>query len=184
MMTRDLRPRPSRLIDALDAQEGMIFSGRVWRSVRETQDVLRASRSGGRWDDGTFDVLYTSLTKEGAIAERIYHLSKGQPVIPSKPRYVVHEIEVSLRRVLDLSSKNFLESLGLDMGTYGLLSYVERPREYPTTQQIAEIAHFLEFDALLVPGARAAANNLVIFAERTKPESFWTVGKPEPISFK
>ena len=82
MATLKPPPRPSNLIDILDAQERRNFHGRVWRAVRKGYDVLRGARTGGRWDDGTFDVLYCSMTKDGAIAERHFHLSKGQPVVP------------------------------------------------------------------------------------------------------
>jgi RES domain-containing protein len=162
-------PRPSNLIDLLDAQERREFLGRVWRAVRAGYDVLRGASAGGRWDDGTFDVLYTSATKEGAIAERKFHLSQGLPVIPSRPKYVVHELDVKLSHILDLTDTSLLEALGLDMRRFGALSYVERSQEYPTTQQIAEITHFLEFDGMLVPSARSPCNNLIIFTERVKP---------------
>lgn len=172
-------PRPSKIIDALDAKDRLQFSGRVWRTVREGHDVLRGARSGGRWDDGTFDVLYTSLTKEGSIAERLFHLSKGQPVIPSIPKYFAYELEVSLLSVLDLSNLSEIEALGVDVTKFGALSYVERPQEYPSTQQITEIAHFLEFDGVLVPSARSQARNLVIFTERIEPSSLTVIGSPE-----
>lgn len=174
-------PRPSKLIDLLDAQDRKNFHGRVWRAVKENYDVLRAARSGGRWDDGTFDVLYTSTMKEGAVAERIFHLSKGQPVVPSRPKYFVHELSVELSMVLNLNLP-LMETLGLDTRRYGSLSYIERHQEYPSTQQIAEIANFLEFEAILVPSARWQCNNLIIFAERVKPDNLAVVGVREPIN--
>ena len=42
--------------------------GTAWRSVRGGQDPLVCGRPGGRWDDGTLGVLYTSETREGALA--------------------------------------------------------------------------------------------------------------------
>ena len=177
-MTTKHPPRPSKIIDALDARERRPFSGRVWRAVREGYDVLRGARSGGRWDDGTFDVLYTSLRKEGAIAERLFHLSRGQPVIPSIPKYFVHEIEVTLANTLDLSDLESLKNLGVDTFKYGNLSYAERPQEYPSTQQVAEIAYFLEFEGILVPSARFDCKNLIVFTERVKPHCLSVVGVP------
>ena len=78
------RIRDQRLLDALERSERTPYAGRVWRSVREGQDPLTCWRAGGRWDDGTLDVLYTSETKAAAVAERQFHLYQGQPLPPSK----------------------------------------------------------------------------------------------------
>ncbi|UCI23989.1 RES domain-containing protein [Mesorhizobium sp. B2-8-5] len=45
----------------------------------------------------------------------------------------------------------------------------ERLLEYPRTQEVAEVANFLDFDRLLVPSARWPASNLVIFGDRLAP---------------
>jgi hypothetical protein len=46
------------------------------------------------------------------------------------------------------------------------LSYVQKNDEYPRTQEIAEVAHFLDFDGLIVPSARSEAHNVVIFCDK------------------
>ena len=69
--------RDSTLVDALEAIDPVPFNDNVWRVTREGRDPCQCSRSGGRWDDGTFDVLYTSEAKDGAIAEMVFHLLKG-----------------------------------------------------------------------------------------------------------
>ncbi|MGF1611363.1 MAG: RES family NAD+ phosphorylase [Kiloniellales bacterium] len=155
----------------------------VWRVAREKRDALRGARAGGRWDDGTFDVLYTSLDADGAIAELNYHLSKGLPVVPSRVRYFLHRIEVSLEAVLDLSDPAELERLGVDMARFGRLSYAERDQEYPTTQQIAEVASFLGFDAVLVPNARWSCSNLIVFTEKVGPEQMTAEETTGPIDW-
>lgn len=53
-------------------------------------------------------------------------------------------------------------------GTYGTF-------EYTGTQAIAAAAHFLEFDGLIVPSARASDLNLVLFTERLNVEIALTV---------
>lgn len=98
-----------------------------------------------------------------------FHLRAGQPFVPSRLRFSLHEIRVRLKNVLDLSSFDDLESLGVDRARFGRLSYVERDAEYPRTQDIAEVAHFHGHDGLLVPSARSPATNLVIFFERIDP---------------
>ena len=161
--------RDGALIDTLEQIGGEPFEGSVWRVVREGKDACVCGNPGGRWDDRTFDVLYTAAERDGAIAELYFHLSRGQPVIPSKVRYRTFELSVSLRRLLTLPSLEHLSELGFDVATFGQLSYDDREHEYPRTQDIAETAHFLEYDGILVPSARWDCANIVVFCDRLVP---------------
>jgi RES domain-containing protein len=163
------RRRDSNLIDAIESIDPVRFEGSVWRIVSEGRSPVAPSRSGGRWDDGSFDVLYTSMERDGAIAELYFHLARGQPVFPSRVRYALHEISVALARALRLLDLEALARLGLDTARYGQLSYDGRADEYPRSQDIAEVAHFLEFDGLLVPSARWNCGNVVLFCDRVPP---------------
>jgi len=167
--------RDSRLIDSLEVLPHAPFKGTVWRVVREGRDPCQCSASGGRWDDGSFDVLYTSLDREGAIAEMYFQLLRGQPVFPSKVRYTLHELRVELSETLHLPTLPDLAAHGLDTSRYGQLSYVERIQEYPRTQEIGEVAHFLDCDGLVVPSARWPCNNLVLFCDRLGPDAIEVV---------
>jgi RES domain-containing protein len=170
-MANARRIRDSTLIDALEAVPSTSFEGTVWRVVREGRDVLQGSAYGGRWDDGTFDVLYTSERAGGAIAEMYFHLARGQPVIPSKVLYRLYELRVGMQAALRLADLPALAALGVDTARYGALSYFERVQEYPRPQEIAETAHFVGFDGLIVPSARFACLNIVLFCERIPPEA-------------
>ena len=159
--------RDQRLLDALDALEQEPYSGTVWRSVREGRDPLACWRPGGRWDDGTIDVLYTSEMRQAAIDERRFHLYQGQPIIPSRVRYELFELRVSLEAVMRFKNLDDLAALRLDIQSYGKLSYLERSQEYPCSQDIAEACSFLGADGISVPSARTPdSNNLVIFCEQ------------------
>lgn len=165
---RPARPiRDRRLLDALEAIARAPYAGTVWRSVREGSDPLVCHRSGGRWDDGTFDVLYTSETREAAIAERRFHLFQGQPIPPSRIRYELFELAVSLEAAMRFPDLAALAATGLDTASYGRSSYARRQREYPRSQDIAEACAFLGADGILVPSARAPeARNLIVFCEQ------------------
>jgi RES domain-containing protein len=167
-------PRPQALVDAIEAETPSAFSGFVWRVVNDGFDVLRPARAGGRWDDGSFDVLYTSTERDGALAESWFHASKGLPVIPSRVAKRIYKIEAEIERVLDLSAMRKLQTFGVNPGAYGRLHYERRTDEYPTLQQIAEAAHFYEYQAIIVPNARWPASNVVVFTEHT-PRSALTV---------
>lgn len=168
MSTGHRAPRPRALIDALEAKTPTVLAARLWRVVSDGRDPLQPGRSGGRWDDGSFDALYTSTLRDGAIAEAWFHAARGQPIPPSKPRKRVYSIEAQLHRVLDLSADGGLTALGVDMSKYGRLSYLERGGEYPSTQQIGEAAFFYEYEAIIVPNARWPTSNVVIFTENAK----------------
>lgn len=161
------RIRDRRLLDALEAVAQAPWAGTVWRSVREGRDPLACWRSGGRWDDGSLDVLYTSESREAAIAERRFHLYRGQPIPPSRVRYELYELRVSLEAVMRFSDPAALAAVGMETARYGRLSYLERQRETPRSQEIAEACAFIGADGLLVPSAREpASNTLIVFCEQ------------------
>lgn len=160
--------RDNRLIDALEAIKPVIFEGSVWRLVRDGRDPLQCSASGGRWDDGTFDVLYTSVSRSGVLEEMRFHLMRGQPVMPSKVSYRMFEIGLSLARALQFLDLEVLSGVGLNTKAFGRLSYEQKNDEYPRTQEIGEVAHFLDFDGLVIPSARSDAKNAVVFCDKVE----------------
>ena len=164
---KERRIRDQRLLDALESAEQSPYEGIVWRSVKQGRDPLTCWRSGGRWDDGTLDVLYTSEDRDTAIAERRYHLYQGQPIPPSNVSYELFELKVSLEAVVRFPDLEILASTGLDPAHYGRMSYLQRQTEYPGSQQIAEACAFLGADGLLAPSARhTPSKNLIVFCEQ------------------
>ena len=184
MGQRVRRIRDQRLLDVLEQSERAPYAGKAWRSVREGRDPLTCGRAGGRWDDGTLDVLYTSETRAAAVAERRFHLYRGQPLPPSKVRYELFELRVSLRAVVRFPDLHSLTSIGFDAGSFGQLSYVERAREYPCSQEIAEACAFLGADGLMVPSAREkSSRNLIVFCEQDSPVDMEVVGNHGYVEF-
>jgi hypothetical protein len=159
----DLRKaRDLALLDAIDTFKRELFAQAVWRVAKEERDPLQGAPSKSRWCNGTFDTLYTSLERDGAIAE-IHALLTGQPVFPSKIRWRVHRVFVQCARALRLADVPTLAKLGVDTVTY-------KSRNYAQTQEIADAAYFLDFDGLIAPSARWNCINLVIFTERVAPD--------------
>ena len=156
------KPRDLKLIDTLESFERVRFEGSVWRVVRERKDPVVGQRSGGRWDPGEFDVLYTSLEADGVIAEIDFALS-SLPVRPSKIKFVLHEIAVGVIEVLELTDTGRLSDLGVDMSSFAKF-------DYQRTQEIGDAAYFLDSDGLIVPSAHWQCNNLVLFTERLTPD--------------
>ena len=157
------RARDIGLLDTIDVFKREPFSGPVWRVVREGRDPILGGPSRSRWCNGSFDVLYTSLEQNGAIAE-IYAFLSLQPVFPSKVRWNVHKLAVSAAKTLRIADLPSLAELGVDPARF-------QDRGYDRTREIADAAYFLGFDGLIVPSARWACQNLVLFTDRVPPEN-------------
>lgn len=147
------------LLDALEAIAATPFAGEAWRIVRKGREPLRGSTAGGRWSpEGEIEVLYTSLERDGALAEIGFRLSL-EPVWPSRIEHEIHAIEARADRTLRFADVASLKPLGVEIDRYESF-------DYAATQAIAAAAHFLEFDGLVVPSARAPCANLVAFMDR------------------
>jgi hypothetical protein len=155
------RARDLRLLDQVDALPRLGFADAVWRLVREGRDPLQGGSSISRWCNGEFDVLYTSLERDGAIAE-LHALLDLQPVFPSKIVFRAHQLKVSVKQALDLTDFSTLSRLGVDISRY-------QDRNYTAMQSIADAAYFLGFDGLLVQSARWPCANAVLFTDRIEP---------------
>jgi hypothetical protein len=147
------------ILDALEALDPEPFEGTVWRVTRKGRDPLRGSGASGRWGaGGEFEVLYTSVVREGALAEIGYRLSL-EPVWPSRIEHEIHAIRAQIGHALSFRNLDALAPLGVDIARY-------RSFEYGATQAIAAAANFLAVEGLIVPSARFDCANLVVFVER------------------
>lgn len=98
-------------------------------------------------------VLYTSLERNGALAEVVSYLTLLTP-LPSKP-LKVSQPGASTTKTLRLARAS-LEGLGVDMAHYG-------ERDYGQTQRIGAALAFLGLDGLIAPSARWHCDNLMIY---------------------
>jgi hypothetical protein len=147
------------VLDALEKLDPEPFDSDVWRVARKGKDPLRGSSANGRWGaPGELEVLYTSEQRDGALAEVGFRLSL-EPVWPSLIQHQIHILAVKAERPLRLVDMSELGNLGVDISRYETF-------EYGATQAIAAAAHFLEFDGMLVPSARFACSNLMLFTDR------------------
>ena len=156
--------RDPELLDRLQALPVEAFKGKIWRMARAGRDPLIATSPKGRWDDGSFEVLYTALSPDAALAEVHFHLTRSQPVFPSTLQIHLHEIETEAAKAYVFQSVEGLAPFGVDASQYGGLEYSRLQEEYSVTQRIGEAAHFLGADALIVPSARWPEQNLVVIS--------------------
>jgi RES domain-containing protein len=160
-------PYNPELLDAIE-RLALSWKGTVWRAVVGSTPVKRTSNLGGRWNTPGVEVLYTSLAENVARAE-LEHLLSAQPVPVLKERRV-HKLRVKLRRVIDLSTESAIDSLGLR------LTDIHGPNR-TISQNIGGAVAWLQYGGLLVPSARAAGTNLVVFTTTLLPDD---VVEPEP----
>lgn len=162
------------LLDALEEAQVESFEGIVWRITAGNRHPLAGSSGGGRWSPpSSSPTLYTSLQKDGAVAEIRFRLSM-EPVFPAKITFSAHQIQINLSNLLDISGMAQLALLGVDLNSYNKIDYAR-------THLIAAAARFLEYEGMLVPNARYQCKNLVIFLDRLRPGSTMTSELSEPI---
>ena len=165
------KPRDPALLDALDAFARVPYAGEAWRAVRGGRDPIQGNAAGGRWDPTLFDVLYTSLAPDGAVAEVHFHLSR-QPVFPSKIKFGLHRITVRTAKTLRLRNLEAMVPLGVDKARY-------REILYERTQAIGDAAYFLGFDSIIAPNARWSCNNLILFTDQIAPANLQIIESSE-----
>ncbi len=122
---------------------------------------------------GSVGVLYTSLLREGALAEISFHWAQLNP-LPSKA-IIVHSLRVVAHRTLRLMRTN-LVTLGVPVVTYGAINLVR-------TQQIGAAVEFLGCDGLIAPSARWPCDNLILFPDRMSVDGTLAVESSEQVNW-
>ena len=150
-----------KFLDRLSEFHSERFEGEVFRATRANADPVAASINGGRWalppgGEAGHSVLYTSLERDGAIAEVASFLAQLTPIPGPRPIRVTR-LAVSTSHTLRLVKAD-LAALGVDMARYG-------ERDYGRTQAIGAALVFLGFDGLIAPSARWPCDNLMIFGD-------------------
>lgn len=142
------------LLDAIESIGFEVLDGvTVWRHMFNDNPPELSNTRGARWNPAGLAAIYTSAERETAISEG-QHAIDSQPLRP-KARRFVYELRVSAAKVLKIKLDD-LATLGLEPAN------LESP-DFTACQRVGAHAAFLEYDALIVPSARADGTNVVIF---------------------
>jgi RES domain-containing protein len=144
------------LLERLGALPTEAFNGETFRATPSSLDPLAPSTRGGRWaPPGEIAVLYTSLSRDGALAEIAFHWGQLSP-LPSKPA-LLHRLQVTTQKTLRLL-RTTLRILGVTDADYPTINY-------DRTQAVGAAIAFLGCDGLIAPSARWECDHLMIFTD-------------------
>lgn len=133
----------------------------VWRHMFNDNPPELSNTRGARWNPAGLAAIYTSEQRETAIAEG-QHVIDSQPLRPTARRFV-YELRVSAGKALRITPAD-LPILGLDQADL-------ESADFTACQRVGAHAAFLDYDALIVPSARANGANMVIFVNELAAEA-------------
>ncbi len=163
---------PPELLDRLQAIESGPWAGQTFRHMFGDYPPEAENTRGARWNPPGVAAIYTSLAREGALAEAEHQIAV-QPVRP-RARRTLYTIEITLTQVLDLTDTNLLQELGV--GEAELAA-----DDMAMCHDLGGAAHWIGCDGLLVPSARSANTNLVIFPANREDGARFEISNSESI---
>lgn len=151
----------------LDAIEALGYEAldhvTVWRHMFNDHPPELSNTRGARWNPPGVAAIYTSQERETALAEG-QHVIDSQPLRPKARRHV-YELRVSAGKALRITLA--------DLAALGLTVEALTSPDFTACQRVGAHAAFLEYDALIVPSARAEGSNVVIFVNELPSDALF-----------
>lgn len=126
----------------------------TYRVFNKSRDPLNPDGSliaKGRYNDGTYKVLYTSQNPETAVFEK----KRQRGPFGLSKKYKLAQIKIKLNKTVNLTLKSELKKLGISKND--LLN-----TDYSTLQLIGKLLKFQGIQAIIVPSTMESSVNIVI----------------------
>lgn len=144
------------------------IKGTFYRITAKDHKILDDSGSikgsGGRYNSKSNKALYLGENINLCKYEIKRHSKELLLETKGFKPFSLGEVEISLKKVLDLTDKNVLNFLGIKKEE--LIK-----SDYTLTQRIGEITYNSDIEAIKVPSVKSKGNNLVIFKENVRGKS-------------
>jgi RES domain-containing protein len=143
------------------------FDGVVWRHVPAGAQPLHVGfilLARGRWNrQGVYGCLYTSLSRDGAIAEYHKELARTTGVSPEMDqRRDLVSIHAYVERVLDLSDAARRQRIGVSLEALT----GDTPDDVEICRVVADLARLEGYEAILSPSAAlTGGHNLNLYVD-------------------
>lgn len=163
----------------------MDFEGLVWRYVPRRSQPLHVGfilLARGRWNrHGDYGCLYTSLSRDGAIAEYTKELRRlGIDASADQAKDLV-SLSVSVARVLDLTDARKRSRFGVGVDTLT----GDNDDDLESCRIVADLARLAGYDAILSPSAALSGErNLNLYIDGRADHLRLTEGPDrEPLNY-
>jgi RES domain-containing protein len=163
---------PPELLDRLQAITSAPWAGQAFRHMFGDYPPDAENTRGARWNPPGVAALYTSLARDGALAEAKHQIAV-QP-IPPRARRTIYTLKLTLAGVLDLTDADLLQSLGVGQAELAA-------DDMTACRCLGGAADSLMHDGLLLPSARSTNTNLVIFPTNRARDARFEILHAEPI---
>lgn len=142
---------------------GCTWSGRAWRYTPTDRAPLDSTGSllhGGRWNTaGTSSALYLGTPQETVLDDLAAAVRALDLEAADLPDFVLHEVQVSAVRLLDLSTPEACASVGLQQAEVVAAGRAE-------CQHVGETAWRCGWQGVLAPSATGSGLVLAVFPDR------------------
>ena len=157
MVDKELRKKFQKIIPVK-------VNGTCYRAVDKKYDnpisTEGSEKASGRWHvKGKFRALYM-CESENVCIEELKRRVDDELII--KNRFNIYKLEISVSKILDLTSEENLSILGIKKEEL-LSGIVQEPDTVKLPNALAELAYEAGFEGKLVESATLTGNNIVLF---------------------
>lgn len=166
------------LVQRIDARGTVAWSGTCFRYTTAHRDPLSgegARRFGGRWNPSSlFSAIYLADSARACMVEvdRAAQAASTTAEKMLEASYLLHTVAVNALAVLDLTTAEAREAVGLDDDDV-------HGDDWSACQAVGHAAWFLHVQGVLVPAAGGIGLVITAYEQRTHPGQLQVISSEE-----